>query len=695
MFPSGDAENDRITIMLGDGSTEVLENVQNQTDIGIYKSKAKGSYLKAKVVKENQTEYYRTMYLMKGDGLTYIFKEYYNSYTDVISQQVPLEWYKPKAFYLTEIADRFGNTISLDYIGITGKNIGRKWLNSINGSDITVSYASVYDQYTGMKITTIDGNFRFSTSTFGVGAPDDHRPRLLSILNPTGETTSFGYASYVREATDLAYTSESQMKISMGGNGSPGLNRLSRIDGFDGSVRLYDYVPTLEYSISFQQEGPEKPHSSHSYYKGYGRDLFFSNMISSAVINNGTNDIRRIDYIYEYEYHDREDVFSDPIDTTDNCITTKTVTSLDTTYDYDTPQTNKTKKYYKIYNTNPQFSGEYLEYNGTIRLIRDFYYTDNEENPFKLVYNDYYMGYNNVYFEGSFLDKSVTETITGVSRTAQYGYDINSTTGLIETKHETDPFGRVTTTDYVSFYLEDYEVFKEGKFIVAGSVQEYSDIYFYLIHQPSEINVIKDNTLLKKTEFDYYNPSSVVTPQSVVQGYPGQLKEQKEYDPSANTVLRSANYVYYNQDTTGKHMKPSSFFCTNEGNLKEITDANGNKTKYYYHVISRTEEEGFNPDCNNTDEENCPYRVSYHVFNDDGTVDIGKSNWQDSRLPSRFDGYYSPDKFITNYNLYNKIGNPLKIVSPNRCLSDVTYQNYYRLGVITLPYDFSDTPPDI
>ncbi|MCI0473751.1 MAG: hypothetical protein L0Y76_09230, partial [Ignavibacteria bacterium] len=33
--------------------------------------------------------------------------------------------------------------------------------------------------------------------------------------------------------------------------------------------------------------------------------------------------------------------------------------------------------------------------------------------------------------------------------------------------------------------------------------------------------------------------------------------------------------------------------------------------------------------------------------------------------------------------------------SPNRCLSDVTYQNYYRLGVITLPYDFSDTPPDI
>jgi hypothetical protein len=499
-FPTGKSEPDRITIMLGDGSTEVLENEVSQTDEGIYKSKAKGSYLKAKVIKENQTEYYRTMYLMKGDGLTYIFKEYYNSYTDVYLQTQMPEWYKPKAFYLTAIADRFGNTISLDYVGVTNTNIGRKWLNSINGSDITVSYISVYDQYSGMKITTIDGNFRVSTSSFGVGASDDHRPRLLSILNPTGETTSFGYASYQRTATDLVYTSSNSMTISIGGSGTPGLNRLSRIDGFDGSVRLYDYVSTevQEHTISFLQTGPEKPHSSPDNYFGYGRDLFFTNLINYVLINNGTNDIRRIDYIFEYVDHNRSDVFSKPIDTTDNCITTKTTTSLISSFDYDTPKPIKSQKYYKIYNTDLGFSGEYLDFNGTIRLIRDYYYTGAETTPFKLVYNDYHMGYNSVYFEGTFLDKSVTETIEGVTRASQFDYDINSTTGLIETKYETDPFGRITTTDYGSFELEDYEVFKEGKFIIAGSSQEYSDIYFYLIHQPAEISISKKQHIVKE-----------------------------------------------------------------------------------------------------------------------------------------------------------------------------------------------------
>jgi hypothetical protein len=236
-----------------------------------------------------------------------------------------------------------------------------------------------------MKITTIDGNFRVSTSSFGVGASDDHRPRLLSILNPTGETTSFGYASYQRTATDLVYTSSNSMTISIGGSGTPGLNRLSRIDGFDGSVRLYDYLQTTDNSISFQQGGTEKPHSNISNYKGFGRDLFFSNMINYAIINNGVDDIRKTEYDYVYEYNNRSDVFSKPIDTTDNCITTKTITSLNSSFDYETPQSNKTQKYYKIYNTDLVFSGEYLDFNGTIRLIRDYYYTGAETTPFKLV----------------------------------------------------------------------------------------------------------------------------------------------------------------------------------------------------------------------------------------------------------------------------------------------------------------------
>jgi len=505
----GANNKDKITVMLGDGSTETLENINGAVSTGDYKSISKGNYTKAKVI-AGTGNIRRIMYLMKGDGLTYIYKEIISSYSDLVYNEGMPGWFEPKVFYLTEIADRFGNSYALDYAGIQGKNIGRLWLYSITGADIYFSYIQAWDQYAGIKVITSDGNYIFNTASFGIGVSDEHRPVLNYIINPTGEYMNFSYNGYERTATDLLDRfGNYELVISLGGNNTPKLKRLSKVINYDGGVKDYRYLSNNNISpISFMINENVTIHSTIENYKGYGRDLFFSNMLDTVITNDGANDIRKTIFEYDYKYPRAEYlIWQNPIDSADTCITTLITESLNNNYNYETPERTVTKKSYRIYKTRLIFSGEAIDYNGTIKLKLEEYYSKNETTPFRTIGYEYYKGEGpNGYCSGSLLEKSVEENIEGIPRITQFEYE-GGIDGPLSKKIETDPFGRLTEITYDSCYLENYQIFEESKFYSTSppTSQQYDYIYFYLIHQPSVIQIKKGGNVLENSNFYIIN----------------------------------------------------------------------------------------------------------------------------------------------------------------------------------------------
>lgn len=709
--------SDKITIMLGDGSTETLYNTADCEYTGIYESKSKNSFIKAHVefIPEEvgnpptlewpdgseEPGWPRRMRLMKGDGLTYVYKETFLEYKDHKKETGMASWFWPKAFMLDSITDRFGHGMKLEYDPQGTSRIGRPWVTKVPGAEI--KYANIWGTVIGIAIFTIDGKYLFYTEPFGTSVEQEHRPDLQKIVNPSGETMLFDYEIYSRSGTNIYKDNSSTFSISLSG-GYDGLSRLEKVINYDGGIREYTYFDegganTMNYIPATNESWI---HSSSGNYKGEGRDLFFCNSLKDVTVKKGATSIRKETFNYTYNIsRSFDDVWDHPIDTNDAYVTTRTTTSLDNTYNYNTPTSSKSVKVYKNYAIDVESNSINLDYSGTMQLITNEAYSGTETLPFKTITNLYDVGdasNSQTKFDGTFLTTEVREGRynNSIKRAWTYNYT-GGGDEPISVKEETDPLGITTKTTYHSpFYEENYEVFLDATYQTQGG-QGYSYVYFYLLNQPTEILVKKNSTVLSKKIFSYYDPSSVTGSQ--VQGYPGQLQYERIVDPNNSNNYQQTSYVYYNQDTTGEHIHVvNSFKSTLEGNLKEIIDPKGYKKKYYYEVISWKEDYEYAANgCDyNTDEYQCPPRISYHVMNDDGTHDLIRKNWTAAAmdLPSRIDQYYDATRFITNYQLYNGNGNPTQMVNPNNYYSLIEYEKYYRIGTATLPYDFNELEND-
>lgn len=696
--PTSD-NKDRITIMLGDGSTETLENSQiDQPYIGTYKSTSKNSYIKAEVEyispNGNGAGDCRRMYLMKGDGLTYIYTEYLLTYNDRGTNVAP--WFKATTFLLTSIKDRFGHVENLSYNNSSNSGIGRPWLSSCPGAYFNY-IADGMGSYRGIKVTVRgENNYIFYTDQFSTAAGDEHRPLLNEILNPSGERMVFNYEPYERIGTGL-YDKNGGDNMSIKFSNDGKLYRLSQFQNYDGGKKTYHYSGPNVLQLNYKFYVPEAgAHSNISNYKGQGRDLFFSNMIDTITQSDNNVNINKVVYNYAYNYfRDTNNVWQYPVNENDEYYSYKTITSLNNDNINNSPSKFVSSKLYRNYRIKAISTGELMDFTGTTKLEEEKFYQNDETNEYKKMNYYYYKGSpQNMYdiFPGTFLDSVRIENGNGAERKWRYEYEGGTNNTPLTMKKETDPLDRVTTTYFQTYERDTLRVFKDGAYRWEG--QDYDTVKLYLIHQPYLITISKNNNVLQKKEITYYNPNDV-TWQTIVSGYPGQVFEEKDLNPQTNDELRKITYKYNSRDTTGRYMTPNWAFANhNEGNVKEIIDANGNISKYYYDVISRSEDELYGTSGSQEDDMNNPQKFTYHKLKDNGSDVIERTNWRDYRLPSRIDNYVDGNRYLSHYQQYNEIGNPTMVVNENNYLSQAKYDRYYRLTSLTLPYDFNDSLPD-
>ena len=121
---------DEFFILKGDGTVITLKKIiTSNTNCGgfdpecysgEYYSDDKGDYTRAFVefIENGYMPYYRNrrVFVMQGDGLTYIYEEQKNSYSDYNPNSSGSEIFKPQVLLLKKIKDRFGNNIDLSYI---------------------------------------------------------------------------------------------------------------------------------------------------------------------------------------------------------------------------------------------------------------------------------------------------------------------------------------------------------------------------------------------------------------------------------------------------------------------------------------------------------------------------------------------------------------------------------------------------
>jgi len=761
---------DKITIMLGDGSTMTLFN-NNTNDqqftayTGWYKvaGKNNGTYA---YVEYSHPNYWqdpinppnppeipegtleagtpRTMYLMQGDGLVYIFKEKKIIYHDLRESELSQFNAKffPYAFHLVGIKDRFGHTQTIDYYAPGEAAMipaeGRNWLKSVPG---------VYFKYLGMPggnfiriiAQTSDGEYIFNVDQFGNEIEKNHNSRLIDFINPSGEKIYFGYESYQRHGLNMygavqnsQSTQERPFTMNLGGNFTDmgplyrlNLVREYKTQSTNGYVdRQYTYYNTNSGNLSVDYGGSSNTevHSPISYYLGQGRDLFFSNMIGEAItiVNGSVYRSEGFTYGYEYIPHRGSDpetnVWDYPVDYRDNYTSTRTLYSnVSDEYTYNTPQSKSTSKLYKNYQESAHLKGELNNYSGSIKLMSDKYSVDEGATTFKEVKYTYEIinpSNQTSLAGGTFLDASIEEIYNGVSKKVRMWYEGGGFRN-VKRKVEFDPLGKKTETIYNdSLFIGNYLVYKDGiyrfQFGVPINYETDTDsTRIYIANLPKEINVYAPDTVtvIQKATMEYIglngNPiPDVVNSTQIAPGYPGQLLNEKQIDPLNNSVLKETSLKYYNRDTTGQHLYPMQNFFGNkvEGNIKESVDPKGNKVKYYYNLVSRNEQENFyTSDCYLNpviDEFNCAPKLSYHKLYDNGTDQMQLSSWSDGRFPSRIDRYVDNSRFLTTYQSYDGIGNPKAIVNENKYISEALYNKYYRLSSLTLPYDFNDEPLD-
>jgi len=699
-------ERDKITIMLGDGSTETLQNTISNCDTGNYYSTSKNSFMKAKVeyYLATTTYNYRTMYLMKGDGLTYIFKEYRFTYHDIGNEVYAV----PKTFLLQSIKDRFGHVDSLTYNPIS---YGRPMIKSCPGANFNL--ISTFGSFDGLNVTLntfLDNNiYKFITvSPFDTANRADHRPVLDYIENPSHEQMKFSYQHYYRTGNGLMNPTTPNMSIKF--TLAYPLHRLEVVENFDGGKKYYSYLSAGSNVLNYIYQNYEiYVHSDSNGYLGQGRDLFFSNMVESVTENDKNVDKNITTYSYEYIHPGRyfnepmvTNIWSYPIDPIDEYITTKTITSLDSTNLNNTPSSLQTRKCWRNFRTHYLPQGELMDFEGSIKLFEERYYRDNDTSTFRKLNYYYYKGAPDSYnvYKGSFLDSvkieyNRDENNQDVARRWMYEYIGGDSSRLPMTmKREYDPYDRITTTYFRNFDKEKYRVFYDAEYMWAP--QEYDSTFYYSIHMLDSIIVSKNNTRLQKKEITYYNPEQV-TGQSIVSGYPGQVCEEKEINPVTNALLRKNSFFYFSRDTTGRYIwyDTNIFRNANEGNLKIMVDANGNTTRCFYDIISNSENVNYYIPPPPGDEYNNPKgRLSYHKMKDNGTDELNISSWRDFRFPSRVDKFIDGERYLSHYVLYNQIGNPIGIVDRNNYYSQMDYDQYFRLKALILPYDFNETPND-
>ena len=597
------------------------------------------------------------------------------------------------------LIDRFGHTIDIYYTNTirnsSGYNVyvyGRPLISSIEGNwdNSSISFNYYLSPYFAVTLQNYKSRFKILCDQAGnLDSTGNHRFYPTQIVNPNGNEINIHYESYSRRALNVYNPNSGSNNMDLFFD-----DNLRRIDKFTnyfvGEVR-YQYQSSNALSVDMNPTVTNYKISSdniNSDYFGQGRDCFFVNMVNSKRSYSGNILTSRDTIIYDY-IRNVPSYKIDPVNDSDSYKTTR-ITSIDNS----NPELNNTYpsrtaelifKNFKIksYTNSRQ---EYPDWQGNIKLIKENYYTADAVNPERMVEHNFLANETQGFVAfHSFLDTAVTETLKGVSRKNRFRYShFNSPFSGEDTSKnplrqiiEYNPFN-TKTVKYFNFLYDISIHYKYAKFNADTSNQEYDTTYFYLSGIPVRTDVFNNSGTLQ------YRDTSNYISENGLNGYLGQTIFKRILDPGSLGNYKETLFEYFVNDTIGKGLYPTeNTKPSNEGNLKSITDARGNKTKFFYHPVYQDEF---------SDEIPRP-RIKYNVVKSNGTTEQIESNWEDQRFPTITEYFPSEDRYLLYYNKYDPSGNMTNIMGNEKYLNLFTFDNLERIQRATLPTDFGYPSP--
>lgn len=706
---SSGSEADKIMIMNGDGSVLTLKRFapyapQNPDDyyIGEYYSENRGDYTRAIVKFEEDGSFpsyrNREVHVMKGDGLTYIFKEYKNEYVDLGYGYFGSYFIKPQVLLLKEIVDRFGHKISLEYLNHTGSQriYGRPVLQSITsswpGSSINFTYVTAPS---GAVVVSGAGNsFKVKTDGFSFSPGENpHKGFVTQIVNNNDDNTiEISSEPYTRTGTELMYNSTPSNRVDVVAE----LKRIKKVVNYNGGVRWYEYVGTTDESADMNPPNQKKimvdggASTLNTKFFGQGRDIFFNNMVSKKTTMLNAADTLKIDqYSFKLStpraYDSGEYPWSlYPVHYDDDYFSVVETTPVSAGMQNESPGMFGVQRKYKNFVVGSTQIGENNpDFEGHTKILRELYYNTDTANFYKKV--DYYAVHSHA---SSFLDTLVVETLDGVERSvrsqyehSQYPFQSETYLNPIIKKTSFDPLMQKNES-FLHIFLDTSIHYPRGEYL-PGQSQNYDTTFFYLLNQPDSIKVFSpEGNLIHKETNQFILSNGILDPGVSDSGYIGQLKSNKVFAGPSFTSFKENKYKYYMNDTLGSYQfqfKPSP-----EGNLKTIIDPKGNETDFYYHLV------GGMPGVEGSVLESGqqPFTRAY-MLTENGSLDsTGLMHFTDLRMPTVTVSNPNSQVNLFAFKKYDPEGKVLIEYGNNRLMTSYSYDGIDRIKNVILPYDF-------
>jgi hypothetical protein len=477
-------DRDIIMIMTGDGSTISLENVNanyggTNKYTGFYFSAATKSYIKARVeyidggIGGTAYDTYRDriMYLTKGDGLTYVYREYAYQFRDFTYWTGSGPYLKPQAFRLIEIVDKYGHSIKLRY---NSEMYGRPTLNSIyedydGGNYINFDYHREYSpislSFSKIDVRSSQGNYQIFDV---INEPTRPRMMVTSIVNPSNQTATINYNTYHRTATGIR---NAWQTTTFNAYFTLHLSRMTEFVNYAGGKRIYSYgSDDVNLSVNMHPNDNTRAHSSLTH--GQGRDEYFVNMLEQKIINDKIQEVSKTVYSYPYTPvldGSRTSEFITPVDARDTYRTITNTTSLTENLNNGTDTIKSTERIYRNYPIEDHYQPVMVggldpftpDIQGETKLTQEIFKSGLNAQVIKTI------DYIHNPASKTLLDSIIIETVNGISTTKQIKYQqfvrdgsqnldfsIYQQNNPISRKIEIDPNGKRTVTSYKLFNSE-------------------------------------------------------------------------------------------------------------------------------------------------------------------------------------------------------------------------------------------------
>jgi RHS repeat-associated protein len=699
-FPESNDYFDIINILMGDGSVSTFQNYVEYNVNGTYGPTRKGSSTKLFVVGGRLG---RTIYMKKGDGLTYIFEEYWPRFYDYLYNVHPWpdpEWSEevlkgfyddnPRCLLLKRIVDRTGAIIELTYndsdtipghpllenIILPSKDTLTLGWEELGGERMKGLYLGFggysYDYY-----IAIGGYLSQDTGMSpSLNANEDNRGFVLRLVEKDKRTTAFHYTLYKRHIK-IYYDAQTTDTIDIT---SPRVHEILTPEGGTTCFTYYrdslstvppigEYFETTTLEI-YPLDGlyTHTPRIKSIYFDSIGRDPFYINIVTALrKINKTRLDTSTIAFdTILYSWVDNRT--TGRIDIEDTMITKRYpgwVTH------YGLPEQQFVYSYFPYLDTAVSSN----DIGWDIKLLeesRTIGYLDTTLHPIFLdtviglsggydstISYNYNIGTcdsgaNGFICDGTFLIDSAIYEVGGesyvYSNSRTFAGDIDSDTTInIINSSVASPLGLNDTTFYFSDFL---------------GVDDSLDLY--LVNLASKI-ISRDTSgqLI-------YQDSSIYYTTDGTDGWRGQLKERHKHmiDNGLPYDTTKSAFTYY--DTV-----LSSTWRIPPGQLKKQISPEGDSAKYFYRDYDATEQL-HNP-------------VLYFLHHNDGTVDTLLVSFENNH----FVNWYKRDNYLGSDTLrvFQDLEGPhdlLKIsVDKNKHATLYDYDPLRRIRYITMPYDYT------